>query len=62
MKIIRNGEAWFSSLDEALEHARSEKAPLAPGASALGLVVASVHAGALLMVGWTVLQQVLRQR
>jgi len=62
MKTIRNGEQWFSSLEEALQDARSQQPPLAPEGSALRLVVASFHAGAMLMVGLTVLQQLLRQR
>jgi hypothetical protein len=62
MKTIRNGEAWFSTLEEALEDARSQRARQAPQAPALRLVLESFHAGALVVVGWTVVQQLLRHR
>ena len=63
MKTIRNGEAWFSSLDEALEDAGTQPGDNPLDAPSPGkLAFASLHVGAVVVVGWALLQQLMRQR
>jgi hypothetical protein len=54
MKVIRNGEVWFSTLEEALSHARRQKA--APTDEISAAYAGFIRAGAIAIVGWKALQ------
>jgi hypothetical protein len=58
MKTIRNGEAWFSSLDEALADARRQTSSMQGATTSRKLDYASVLGlGAIAVMGWAVVQQ-----
>lgn len=54
MQEIRNGEVWFSSLEEALSDARRQKT--APADDISPAYAGFIRAGALAIVGWRTLQ------
>lgn len=50
MKVIRNGEVWFSTLDEALDAVRRQ--PGAPREALSPAYSGFIRAGAIAIVSW----------